>query len=160
MANLHRKNNHMGRLKVNGSYLNAEEEIKAAPVEFYQSMYTERMSQRPEVMSLVFRRLNVGISEWLERPFEEEEVWRIMKDMNEEKAPGPDGFSMAFFHSCWEIVKGDVLVVLDEFHREGRLELILNATFVSLLPKKVGAHELRDFRPRSIISSMYKILAK
>ncbi len=34
---------------------------------------------------------------WLERPFDESEVLDVVKFMNSEKAPGPNGFGMAFF---------------------------------------------------------------
>jgi hypothetical protein len=33
----------------------------------------------------------------LERPFEESEVLEVVKGINNEKAPNPAGFSMAFF---------------------------------------------------------------
>jgi hypothetical protein len=33
----------------------------------------------------------------LEDPFEEREVWEVIKSMDRDKAPGPDGFSMVFF---------------------------------------------------------------
>jgi hypothetical protein len=36
----------------------------------------------------------------------------------------------------------------------------LNATFVTLIPKKLGQLERRDFRPIRMIGSIYKILAK
>lgn len=41
-------------------------------------------------------------------------------------------------------------------------EKSLNATltFVTLIPKKMGAIEVKDIRPISLVSSMYKILAK
>jgi hypothetical protein len=35
---------------------------------------------------------------WLEREFEEMEVWEVMKGMEGDKAPGPDGFTMLFFN--------------------------------------------------------------
>jgi hypothetical protein len=34
---------------------------------------------------------------WLEKEFEEMEVWEVMKGMEGDKAPGPDGFTMVFF---------------------------------------------------------------
>jgi hypothetical protein len=34
---------------------------------------------------------------WLERAFKEEEVRRVVLTMNGDKAPGPEGFCMAFF---------------------------------------------------------------
>jgi hypothetical protein len=35
----------------------------------------------------------------------------VVKGMEGDKAPGPDGFTMAFFHSCWAVVKQDVRVL-------------------------------------------------
>ena len=36
----------------------------------------------------------------------------------------------------------------------------LNATFVTLIPKKHGADEIKDFRPISLVRGMYKFIAK
>jgi len=49
---------------------------------------------------------------------------------------------------------------LQYFHEHHVFEKSLNATFVALIPKKAGAVELRDFRPISLISGVYKIIAK
>jgi hypothetical protein len=35
--------------------------------------------------------------------------------------------------------------VLNEFHSRGKFEKSFNATFVSLIPKKAGAMEIKDF---------------
>jgi hypothetical protein len=56
-------------------------------------------------------------------------------------------FSMAFFQSCWDVIKVDVMKVFLEFHERGKFEKSLNATFISLIPKKVGAVEVKDFCP-------------
>ena len=58
---------------------------------------------------------------WLERDFEEMEVWQVVKGMDGDKAPGPDGFTMAFFQSCWAVVKHDVIAVFSEFYRRRQL---------------------------------------
>lgn len=39
-------------------------------------------------------------------------------------------------------------------------EKSLNATYVALITKKTWATELRDFRPISLISGIYKVIAK
>jgi len=57
-------------------------------------------------------------------------------------------------------VESDVLVVFDEFYQYSKFEKSLNATFITLIPKKNGASNILDFRPISLVGSVYKILAK
>jgi hypothetical protein len=80
--------------------------------------------------------------------------------MNGDKASGPDGFSMAFFQVCWDVLRMDIMKVFGEFHAGGRFEKSLNGTFISLIPKISGAMELKDFRPISVVGGIYKIIAK
>jgi hypothetical protein len=56
----------------------------------------------------------------VERPFEEREVFKVVKDLNRDKASGLDGFSMAFFQSCWDVIKEDVMKVFLDFHEHGK----------------------------------------
>jgi hypothetical protein len=97
---------------------------------------------------------------WLERSFDDDEVVGVVLGFNGDKAPGPDGFTMGFFQSCWEVVKADIMAFLDDFHGGYSFERSLNATFVSLIPKKTEAMEIKDFRPISLVGGVYKILAK
>jgi hypothetical protein len=97
---------------------------------------------------------------WLDRPFEESEIVHVVQGCNGDKAPGLDGFSLAFFQQCWGVVSKDMLVVCHEFHEYCSFERSLNATFISLIPKKHGADEIKDFRPISLVGGMYKIIAK
>ncbi|XP_065634088.1 uncharacterized protein LOC136069461 [Quercus suber] len=80
--------------------------------------------------------------------------------MDGDKALSADGFPMAFFHQCWRVVERDVLAVFEEFHQHCKFEKSLNATFIALIPKKNDASNIRDFRPISLVGSLYKILAK
>ena len=54
----------------------------------------------------------------------------------------------------------DVLVMFEEFYQHSKFEKSLNATFITLISKKNGAPNIRDFRPFSLVGSVYKILAK
>jgi hypothetical protein len=56
-----------------------------------------------------------------------------------------------------EILKTNIIAVLKEFQTSGKFEKSLNATFVSLIPKKAGAVDIKDFRPISLIGGMYQI---
>ena len=52
----------------------------------------------------------------LKFPFSKVEIHAALMGMNGDKAPGPDGFMVAFWQSCWETVKEDVLDMFNEFH--------------------------------------------
>ena len=89
---------------------------------------------------------------WLERKFEREEILQVASDLDGDKAPSPDGFTMAFYHHCWRVVEKDVLIVFEEFFHYCKFEKSLNATFIALIPKKNDVSNISDFRPFFFIS--------
>ena len=52
------------------------------------------------------------------------------------------------------------MAVFHHFHAKGQFEKSLNATFITLIPKKNEAIEVKDFRPISLVGGVYKIIAK
>lgn len=56
---------------------------------------------------------------WLKRPFELEIIKPTVFSWDGEISPGPDGFSMAFYQDFWEILRNDLITVLDDFFRNG-----------------------------------------
>ena len=82
-------------------------------------------------------------------------------DLPSDKAPGPDGFSGAFFKGCWEIIKGDIMLVVNHFSnlRSENLHW-LNSANIALVPKKDGTESISNFCPISLIHAIAKIIAK
>ncbi|RVW92839.1 LINE-1 retrotransposable element ORF2 protein [Vitis vinifera] len=68
--------------------------------------------------------------------------------------------SREMFQDCWDVIKEDLVRVFDEFHRSGIINQSTNASFIVLLPKKSMAKKISDYRPISLITSLYKIIAK
>ncbi|RVW63734.1 LINE-1 retrotransposable element ORF2 protein [Vitis vinifera] len=64
------------------------------------------------------------------------------------------------FQDCWDVIKEDLVRVFAEFHRSGVINQSTNASFIVLLPKKSTTKKISDFRPISLITSLYKIIAK
>ena len=81
-------------------------------------------------------------------------------DMNGDKAPGPNGFTLAFWKNCWEFVKKNILEMFKEFYEQNVFLKSLNNTFLVLLPKKGETEDLGDFRPINLLRRLYKLLAK
>uniref|UniRef100_A0A2N9IM68 30S ribosomal protein S13, chloroplastic n=1 Tax=Fagus sylvatica TaxID=28930 RepID=A0A2N9IM68_FAGSY len=147
VANSHRHHNSIRHLSINGVLTTDQEAIKAEISGFYQHLYIEDTTWRPLLDGLSFSSISPEEASWLERPFEEEEICKVVSNMNGDKAPGLDGFPVSFYHACWPILKGDVLAVFFEFHEYGSFVRSLNATFLSLMPKKTIVVEVKDFWP-------------
>jgi hypothetical protein len=159
VANSHRRYNRVEVLRINGVLSDDPTEVKDHVVQFYQSLYSDRNTWRPKMDNQDILSIDEE-KNWLERDFEEKEVWGVVKGMEGDKAPGIDGFTMAFFQACWGVVKHDFLAVFAEFHQRRQLLNSLNATFISLIPKKADAEEMKDFRPISLVGRVYKIVSK
>jgi hypothetical protein len=50
--------------------------------------------------------------------------------------------------------------VLLDFHAHSYFKKSLNASFITIIPKKAGAIDISDFQPISLISGVYKIITK
>ena len=95
----------------------------------------------------------------MERPFEEEEIRTSIWCMDKDKAPGPNGFPTDFFQGCWDVIKVDLMKVFEEFHRNGKIGANINSTSITLVPKKDRSVRV-DYRPISLVTSLYKIFTK
>ena len=93
-------------------------------------------------------------------PFIEEEISKVIFQLDRDKALGPDGFTIAVFQDCWDVIKEDLVRVFTEFHSSGIINQSINVTFIVLLPKKSQTKKVSDFRPISLITCLYKIIAK
>jgi hypothetical protein len=127
---------------------------------FYTNLYTKEVGWRPKLDGIEFSMIPQDEALWLERPFDEEEVGGVLKVFNGDKAPGLDGFPMAFFQQCWDIIQPDIMGVMQSFHTRGTFATSLNATFLTLIPKKAEAMEVKDFRPISLVGVCTRLLRK
>nr|GEU37737.1 hypothetical protein [Tanacetum cinerariifolium] len=66
-----------------------------------------------------------------------QEVKSAMFSMGNDKSPGPDGFTAAFFKDTWDIIGVDVIKAVKEFFINGRLLKELNHTIIALIPKLI-----------------------
>lgn len=78
-------------------------------------------------------------------PVDGEEIRRTIFEMRNNKAPGLDGFTVEFFKKAWPIVGGDVIFAIKSFFESGMLLKEVNATIITLVPKKLNPSTMRDF---------------
>ncbi|GJW47654.1 hypothetical protein Tco_0079300 [Tanacetum coccineum] len=83
-----------------------------------------------------------------------------MFSMGNDKSPGPDGYTAAFFKDSWDIIGSDVTKAVCEFFTNGRLLKELNHTIIALIPKVNAPARVNDYRPISCCNVLFKCISK
>ena len=124
-------------------------------------MFSAPRGWSPSLPDMVINEIRSEEAARLEESFLEEEIWTGISGLNSvNKAPGPDGFPIAFWIFSWDFVKNEVLGFFKEFHEHSRFVKNLNATFLVLIPKKQTVEDFKDLRLISLVGGLYIILTK
>ncbi|GJY65054.1 ribonuclease H-like domain-containing protein [Tanacetum coccineum] len=102
--------------------------------------YTEFLGQQGitttfDTENLFCNTLSEDIANHMVREVTDQEIRKAMFSIGDNKAPGPDGYSAAFFKEAWNIVGTDVTKAIKEFFTNGVLLKELNHTIIALIPK-------------------------
>ena len=160
MANAHRHRNCLNSICINGRKLDKEADIKEGLVDAFQKLLSAPGGWSPSLPDLALNRIGFEEAASLEETLSENEIWTTISGLNSDKAPGPDGFPLAFWSFSWDFVKNKVLGFFKEFHEHARFVKNLNATFLVLIPKKQTVEDFKDLRLISLMGGLYKILSK
>ncbi|XP_022007438.1 uncharacterized protein LOC110906644 [Helianthus annuus] len=109
---------------------------------------------------LFSKRLSPQVAHHMIRQVSAEEVKRAMFGIGIDKAPGPDGYTAAFFKSAWPIVGNDVTCAIIDFFETGKLLRELNHTNIVLIPKIPTPSTVSDYRPIACCNVLYKCISK
>ena len=155
-----RRGNTMSSVLVNGVMVDGVDNVRSAVFDHFSSHIKSQRVERPSMEALQFQSLSYreGIS--LVKPFYVQEVKAAMWNCDNFKCSGHDGVTIGCIKEFWNILCDDVMRFLVEFHRNKCLTKGINNTFIALISKVDSPQRLNDFRPISLVGSMYKILAK
>ncbi|CAM8953600.1 unnamed protein product [Rhodiola kirilowii] len=160
MATWRSRRNCITSLLVDGEWIDDPVKIKHAAWNYFSMIFRRGASCDWSLKDLFSGSLSEVQRSLLESEISEEEILAAVKDSDGNKAPGPDGFNVYFYKRFWPIVGGEVVAFIKEFCSNGRLASGINKTFIALIPKTVNPQSFEDFRPISLVNSMYKILSK
>jgi hypothetical protein len=96
----------------------------------------------------------------LTKPFTDDEIKKVIKSMKGNRAPGPDHIPVEFYQSCWEIIKVDIMDMIQEFWNHELDVDILNYGVITLIPKIKEASKIQQYRPICLLNVSYKIITK
>eukprot|EP00253_Pinus_taeda_P023568 PITA_23568 len=147
-----------------GQIHQSHEKIEAVLVKHFRGIAQENTFDRvpfikdliKNIPKLVSREDNCNLN----RPVTEEEVSEVLKQMKNGKALGLDGFNVDFFKACWNIVKEDIIRVVEDSRLNRTILRDLNISFITLIPKQDNAQTPKRYRPIALCNVVYKIISK
>jgi len=148
-------------LLVDGCWIEDPSRVKKEEVcQFYMKRFSEVEGVRPMLDGVRFQTINQQQNEYLVERFHEKEIRDAVWEFGSDKCPRLDGLNFKFIKEFWDVIKPDLFHFLDEFYVNGQFPKGTNALFIALIPKVQDPQNLNQYRPISLIGSIYKIVAK
>lgn len=159
-ANGRKRKERIYSLNKDGEVIAGQQELVKFIANFYKNLFGPPEETEVRLHNLEMSQLSEQQKDDLMRPFSMEELKEVVFEMENNKAPGPDGFPVDFYKAFWEIIKMDLKDLLDDFHR-GLLEVRrLNYGVITLIPKCKDALQIEKFRPICLLNVSFKIITR
>ncbi|KAL0282049.1 UNVERIFIED_CONTAM: hypothetical protein Sradi_7273900 [Sesamum radiatum] len=137
-----------------GQLLTDMPQVTAEFVSFFQNLLGGNRRRRD--LNLMF--LQQGLKHVLTREEGEgliaavtmSEVKDAVFDISSDSAPGPDGYTSLFFKAAWPEIGNEICAAVIEFFQSGKLLKQINATLLTLIPKRV-LHLLIDYSQNAFV---------
>jgi hypothetical protein len=132
-------------------------------IDFYKNLFAVEKRENISLCTDFWEegdRVTYEEREMLDAPFSEEEIKEVVFSSYADGAPGPDGPPFLFYHKFWDLLKGDLVALFEDFHKGVQDIYRLNCAMITLIPKVEEAIEMKQFRPISLINCSFKIFSK
>ncbi|KAK4384578.1 hypothetical protein Sango_3046200 [Sesamum angolense] len=141
--------------KVDGELLTAQQDVNQEFISYFQNLFGGPSLHRRIDLEFLRHKLKHTITtaeaSLLVTPVTLSEVKEAFFDIDVESAPGPDGYTSAFYRYAWPVIGQAMFQGVGEFFRTGKLLKQLNTTLISLIPKV----SLPRFRIKEAVDFQY-----
>jgi hypothetical protein len=155
-------------------YLTEEEKVEGI-VSYYEEIYRKPTTDPscysgciekflgPEILSSpIVANSNLTNAEnlSLDNPLTIEELDNSLNKCNVRSAPGIDGLSNAFIKKYWNFLRVPLFNYANCCFNKGVLTPNFRAASIKLIPKKGYCSDIKNWRPISLLSNLYKIISR
>ncbi|XP_057791145.1 uncharacterized protein LOC131008275 [Salvia miltiorrhiza] len=158
-----KRNNTFTRLNINGNDIYDPGIIEQHIVRYFSELFTDDggvLADQLEIDALIQPSISENQNNMLIRIPDDGEIAAAVFSMDANSAPGPDGFSGMFFHTCWSTIKDDIILAVQRFFTHSYLPSGCNASTMILIPKKEVVSTVADLRPIILSNFLFKIISK
>ena len=150
-------------MSLKGKMLYDPHEIQDEFVLFYKSLMGTSEGKLPAINAQVMKRGPTLIKQQrlqLCAAVTEQEIYDGLQPIGNDKAPGVDGYNAFFFKHTWQIIKVDIIEVVQSFFTTGKLYKAFNCTLVSLILKVQCPKIVKEYKQIGCCTVIYKIISK
>jgi hypothetical protein len=165
MASYNRNRKHVWEvISGTGNKITGQEAIKEEAVNHFKDFFRAKdrtdYTELVRISSLYPSMVTEDEADSLFNPVTLEEIKSVLVKFNKDRSPGPDGWTTEFFISFFDLVGEDLLKMVEDSRRNGKLCGGLNSTFLALIPKVNKPKSFDDYRPISLCNLIYKVISK
>jgi len=153
-------NNEIKGLYINGNCCEEPQKVKDEVHSYFEKRFQAQVNFGVNLDGVLLREIGAADNERLCSTFNDEEILEAVDQCEGTKSPGPDGFNFNFIKSNWNIIRADIINVIQCFYETGYIPRGCNASFITLIPKKESPISLGDYRPISLVGCVFKLIAK
>jgi hypothetical protein len=153
--------------KDDGSLTTSPSEMRQIATQFYQDLLSaeeitqEMLNCRQKIWSTIRPIVTMEMKDTLRLRFTTNELWEAVKALPFSSCPGEDGLSVSFFLEYWDMLKDPLCLAFQSIFETGVMPSKLGEGLIFLIPKLEGpSDDIKKWRPITILSTTYKILAK
>nr|GEV13563.1 RNA-directed DNA polymerase, eukaryota [Tanacetum cinerariifolium] len=147
-------------IMVDGMWIESPNRMKGEFFHHFSSLFDKPDARRAHIEMWYPKTLICDQQVELESNVSNEEIKRAVWDCGIDKSPGPDGFTFGFYRRFWNLIENDVYDAVKYFFTYEVIPKGCNSSFIALILKMADVNTVKDFRPISLIGSLYKIVAK
>jgi len=152
--------NSLKAINVDGVWVESPTDVRQVVVDYFRNHMAKSYWERPTLDGVDFAMLSEEDNMELIAPFSLLEIEEVIKTSDGNKSSGPDGFNFVFFKEFWYLLKHEIRILFDQFHANEVIPKSFVSFFVTLIPKVNALMSLNQYRPISLLGSLYKLLAK
>lgn len=141
--------------------MQGDEKIGKAAIRPFKKLFNlENVDVDNKILNCIHSVITQEENDMLTSMPDDEDIKDIIFNMRAHSSAGSDGYNGVFYHTCWHIIKEDIVAFVQYFFKGKSLTNFFSHTCLVLIPKRDSPSDFYDLRSISLSNFSNKIISK